>query len=162
MMIQALATALKGTALLALLATPPILLEAKSSPVSHGIVVEHVIELDDVDRRDVRAAAEVFVWALSNGVAEALWRVTGSASQAVLMNPDNAYETLAINHPALATARGIRFQSIGQHNGVPVVELYVTDSSSLTWKASIAVSFDSEGDPQVVGADVEPAPGILI
>jgi len=125
-------------------------------------LVDHVFEIGLSDKLEIKAAVETFIWGLSNRQSSAVWLIAPEVEQARFGSEDAVYAFFSRVHPPLVHARSIAFDSITAADAVPVVNIYVTDTAGLQWRASFAMARDSDGDWKIAGCRLLPAPGDLI
>jgi hypothetical protein len=124
--------------------------------------VDHVFEISLTDKLEIKAAAETFVWGLSNRHSSAVWLMAPEAEQAKFGSEAAVYGFFSRVHPPLVHARSITFDSITTADKLPVANIYVTDTAGLQWRASFAMARGSAGDWKIAGCRLLPAPGDLI
>jgi len=124
--------------------------------------INHVFEIGLSDKLEIKAAVETFIWGLSNRQSSAVWLIAPEIAQARFGSEDAIYGFFSRIHPPLVQAKSIVFDSITTADNVPVINIYVTDTAGLQWRASFAVARDPAGDWKIVKCQLTPAPGDLI
>ena len=125
-------------------------------------LVDHVFEIGLSDKLEIKAAVETFIWGLSNRQSSAVWLIAPEVEQARFGSQDAVYAFFSRVHPPLVNARSIAFDGIITADTVPIVNIYVTDTAGLQWRASFAMARESAGGWKIAGCRLLPAPGDLI
>jgi hypothetical protein len=114
------------------------------------------------ERDEIRAAVSVFVWGLSNGVANAVWALAPEMEQDRLGTREAVMDYFAEGNPAVRHAARMIFDGISWQDGLPVAEVYIVDQIGLQWRASFGLYRNAGGEWKILTTDIEPAPGELI
>ena len=125
-------------------------------------VVDHIFQIGLSDKLEIKAAAETFVWGLSNRQSSAVWLMAPQGEQRKFGTRDAVYGFFSRVHPPLVHAKTTAFDSISAVDNVPIANIYVTDTAGMQWHASFAMARDTAGDWKIVGCRLVPAPGDLI
>ncbi len=125
-------------------------------------LVDHVFEISLSDKLEIKAAVETFIWGLSNRQSSAVWLIAPEIAQARFGSEDAIYGFFSRIHPPLVQAKSIVFDSITTADNVPVINIYVTDTAGLQWRASFAMARDPAGGWKIMSCRLLPAPGDLI
>lgn len=125
-------------------------------------IVEHVLEISLSEKLEIKAAAETFVWGLSNRQSSAVWLIAPAVEQAKFGSEDAILGFFSKVHAPLAHAKSIAFDSITITGNLPIINIYVTDTAGLQWRASFAMARDTAGDWKIVSCRLLPAPGDLV
>lgn len=113
-------------------------------------------------RDEIRAAVSVFVWGLSNGVANAVWALAPEMDQDRLGTHQAVMDYFAEGNPPVRHAARMVFDGISWQDGLPVAEVYIIDQLGLQWRASFGLYRNASGAWKIISTDLEPAPGELI
>ena len=125
-------------------------------------IVDHVSEIGLSDKLEIKAAVETFIWGLSNRQSSAVWLIAPEVEQARFGSEDAVYAFFSKVHPPLVHARSIAFDSITSVNNMPNVNIYVTDTAGLQWRASFAMAREPAGGWKIVSCRLLQAPGDLV
>jgi hypothetical protein len=125
-------------------------------------VVDHAFKISLSDKLEIKAAAETFVWGLSNRQSSAVWLFAPEVEQTKFGSEEAIYGFFSRTHPPLAHAKSIVFDSVTTSNNLPIANIYVTDTGGLQWRVSFAMARDTAGDWKIVSCRLLPAPGDLI
>jgi hypothetical protein len=121
-----------------------------------------VTEEPGAERDEIRAAVSVFVWGLSNGVANAVWAFAPEMEQDRLGSREAVLDYFAEGNPAVRHAARMVFDSISWQDGLPVAEVYIIDQIGLQWRATFGLYRNAGGEWKILSTDLKPAPGELI
>jgi hypothetical protein len=114
------------------------------------------------DREEIRTAVSVFVWGLSNGVANAVWALAPEMEQDRLGTHQAVMDYFAEGNPAVRHAARMIFDGVTWQDGLPVAEVYIVDRLGLQWRATFGLYRNAAGEWKIISTDIEPAPGELI
>jgi hypothetical protein len=114
------------------------------------------------EREEIRAAVSVFVWGLSNGVANAVWALAPEMEQDRLGTQQAVLEHFSQGNPPVRHAARMIFDSVSWQGGLPVAAVYIVDRLGLQWRATFALYRNAGGDWKIISTEIEPAPGELI
>lgn len=116
----------------------------------------------DEERNEIRAAVSVFVWGLSNGVANAVWALAPEMEQDRLGTQQAVMDYFAEGNPAVRHAARMIFDGVSWRDGLPVAEVYIVDQLGLQWRAAFGLYRNGSGEWKILTTDIAPAPGELI
>jgi len=119
-------------------------------------------ETDEAERDEIRTVVSVFVWGLSNGVANAVWALAPEMEQDRLGTEQAVMDYFAEGNPPVRHAARMVFDGVAWQDGLPVAQVYIVDRLGLQWRASFGLYRNAAGEWKIVSTDIEPAPGELI
>lgn len=125
-------------------------------------LVDQVFEISLSDKLEIKSAVETFIWGLSNRQSSAVWLITPEIEQARFGSEDAVFGFFSRAHPPLLHAKSITYDNITTPDNMPTVNIYVTDTAGLQWRASFAMARDPAGGWKIAGCRLLPAPGDLI
>ena len=111
---------------------------------------------------DVRLVVETFVWGLSNGRADIVWKYATEEEQSGLQSEGAVLSAFKEAYPPLAHARDLVYKGTHTEGDVPFVSFYVKDKLGLQWLTTFGLYFDDAGDWRIVSLEITGAPGELI
>ncbi|HEX2256328.1 MAG TPA: hypothetical protein VHG92_06450 [Afifellaceae bacterium] len=111
---------------------------------------------------EIRTAVSVFVWGLSNGIANAVWALAPEMEQDRLGTQQAVMDYFAEGNPPVRHAARMVFDSVSWDEGLPVAEVYIIDQLGLQWRASFGLYRNAAGAWKIISTDITPAPGELI